>query len=200
MPFRLVDVELHVDDRKIDTIMCSDADLHVATFISLTFRTQKNSIKGKVITRGFSTDDPACPAKATVRRIIHLCQQSHKSHSFFIVLSQWQTHRNQGHQRQLSSSHDHHCQGAPNGSQTYRHQRLFTTHRRRHGAFVWPNLPQHHSYSGSRAQRRHAAIFASTSKTSDAPIRRDNVQQWLSITMFLPSAHTSQPNNYWHLV
>jgi hypothetical protein len=70
--FRFADVELHVDDRAIDPITCSDDDLHAATFVSLMFTTQKNGTKGEIITHGLSTDPLACPVKATVGRILHL--------------------------------------------------------------------------------------------------------------------------------
>jgi hypothetical protein len=70
--FRLADVTLHVDDRAIDPLLCPTADLHAATFVSLTFTTQKNGTKGEIITHGLSTDDMVCPVKATVRRILHL--------------------------------------------------------------------------------------------------------------------------------
>jgi hypothetical protein len=70
--FRLADVELHIDDRAIYPITCSDGDLHAATFVSLTFTTQKNGTKGEIINYGLSTDPLACPVKATVRRILHL--------------------------------------------------------------------------------------------------------------------------------
>jgi hypothetical protein len=67
-------VELHVDDRLIDPILCSDADLQAATFVSLTFTTQKNGTNGEVITHGLITNDLACPVKATVRHIFQLRQ------------------------------------------------------------------------------------------------------------------------------
>jgi hypothetical protein len=72
--FRLEDIELHVNDRAIDPLTFSDADFHAATFVSLTFTTQKNGTKGEIITHGLSTDALACPVKATVRRILHIRQ------------------------------------------------------------------------------------------------------------------------------
>jgi hypothetical protein len=75
--FRLTNIELHVDDRAIDPITCSDSDLYATTFMSLTFTTQKNGTKGEVITHGIIHDALACPVKATVRRILHL--RDHKS-------------------------------------------------------------------------------------------------------------------------
>jgi hypothetical protein len=72
--FCVADVELHVDDRAIDPILCSDTNLHDTTLISLTFTTQKNGTKGEVITHGPITDDLACPVKSIVGHIIHLCQ------------------------------------------------------------------------------------------------------------------------------
>jgi hypothetical protein len=73
-PFSLADVELRVDDRAIDPIICSNTDLHAATFISLTFTTQKNGMKGEVIAHGLSINDQACSIKAAIRDILHLLQ------------------------------------------------------------------------------------------------------------------------------
>jgi hypothetical protein len=71
-PFRLQDVELHIDDRLLDLFTSPLDDLNAATTVSLTFTTQKNGTKGEVITHGLSTDDLACPVKAVIRRILHL--------------------------------------------------------------------------------------------------------------------------------
>jgi hypothetical protein len=68
----LADVTLHVDDRAIDPLLRPTTDHHAATFVSLTFTTQKKGTKGEIVTHGLSTDDMACPVKATVRLILHL--------------------------------------------------------------------------------------------------------------------------------
>jgi hypothetical protein len=71
-PFRLQDIELHIDDRLLDLFHSTVAELNAATTVSLTFTTQKNGTKGEVLTHGLSTDELACPVKAVVRRILHL--------------------------------------------------------------------------------------------------------------------------------
>jgi hypothetical protein len=71
-PFRLKDVEFHVNDLALDTLRAPLAHLAAATTVSLTFTTQKNGNKGEVLTHGLITDPWACPGRATARRVIHL--------------------------------------------------------------------------------------------------------------------------------
>jgi len=47
-------------------------DLERSTSVSLTFTTQKNGVRGEVVTHGLSGHDLLCPVRAVVRRIIHL--------------------------------------------------------------------------------------------------------------------------------
>jgi hypothetical protein len=45
-PFRLVDVELFVGQRRLDIQQCAEADIEAATFVMSTFTNQKNSVRG----------------------------------------------------------------------------------------------------------------------------------------------------------
>jgi hypothetical protein len=50
----------------------SPTDFSSVTTVSLTFTTQKNRVKGEVITHGCSGDPLTCPCNAVVRRVQHL--------------------------------------------------------------------------------------------------------------------------------
>jgi hypothetical protein len=71
-PFRLKDVEFHVNDLALDTLQAPLSQLAAATTVSLTFTTQKNGNKGEVLTHGLSTDPWSCPVRATAHRVVHL--------------------------------------------------------------------------------------------------------------------------------
>ena len=71
-PFTLNSVQLFRGVSRIDLNVASDAHLLTATFCSLTFDTQKNSVRGEVIGQAPSGDRLLCPARALARRIIHL--------------------------------------------------------------------------------------------------------------------------------
>jgi hypothetical protein len=73
-PFRLADVELFVGQRRLDTRLCTDADVEAATFLMLTFTNQKNSVRGEKIGHGRSGHARFCPVLAATRRVLHLRQ------------------------------------------------------------------------------------------------------------------------------
>ena len=50
--------------------------LRQATFVSLTFTTQKNGVRGEVIGLSCSGELYLCPVKALARRVIHLKQHN----------------------------------------------------------------------------------------------------------------------------
>jgi hypothetical protein len=68
-PFLLEDVQLFIGRRRLAVLTCSDLDLDSATFVSLTFTNQKNSVRGEVIGLALSGSIDCCPVKAVVRRI-----------------------------------------------------------------------------------------------------------------------------------
>jgi hypothetical protein len=73
-PFRIQDVKLHIDTKEIQIYHASPLEFSNVTSVSLTFITQKNGVKGEVISHGRSGDLLVCPCRATVRRIQHLLQ------------------------------------------------------------------------------------------------------------------------------
>jgi hypothetical protein len=70
-PFRLEDVSAYVRDRKLNVLLCSEAELDATTSVSYTFTTQKNGTRDEKIVQGPSGNALCCPARATVRRIKH---------------------------------------------------------------------------------------------------------------------------------
>ena len=71
-PFRLADTQLFSGQRRINQVTASDADLLDATLAALTFTTQKNGVRGEVISLGRSGDPYICPVLAIARRVIYL--------------------------------------------------------------------------------------------------------------------------------
>jgi hypothetical protein len=73
-PFNLCDIRLYRNGNELPwrdlygSPKITDCD--TATAASLTFTTQKNGIKGEVITHGMTGDPLFCPVRALVRRII----------------------------------------------------------------------------------------------------------------------------------
>jgi hypothetical protein len=71
-PFRLCDVTFYVGLRRVLAITATNADLDSATFVTLTFTTQKNAVRGEVIGLGLSGDPFVCPVLSTASRVRHL--------------------------------------------------------------------------------------------------------------------------------
>ena len=57
-----------------DTETATDNDLAAATFVILTFTTQKNGVRGEKIGHGATGDPLLCPKEALRRRAMHLRQ------------------------------------------------------------------------------------------------------------------------------
>ena len=73
-PFRLSDVTFNVGRTVFDTETATDNDLADATFVILTFTTQKNGVQGEKISHGATGDPLLCPKEALRRRVMHLRQ------------------------------------------------------------------------------------------------------------------------------
>ena len=73
-PFRLCDVTFYIGLRRILAPDASPDDLARATFVCLTFTTQKNGVRGEVIGLGLSGDPFTCPVLAIARQVSHLLQ------------------------------------------------------------------------------------------------------------------------------
>ena len=79
-PFRLKDVQFKVGSRHFHDVMAATpAQLRSASYVSLTFTTQKNGVKGEQMAHASNGQPFSCPAHATLRRVAHL--KSHHSSS-----------------------------------------------------------------------------------------------------------------------
>jgi hypothetical protein len=65
-------VQLFTGQLRLDLITASDAQLLTASFSSLTFRDQKNGVRGEVIGLSHSGDSQLSPTRMLARRVIHL--------------------------------------------------------------------------------------------------------------------------------
>ena len=74
-PFRLGDVQFWIGSRALDHLHCSEADLRAASFVTLTFSTQKNGVRGERIGHGRSGHASLCPVHALVTRVLTLRSQ-----------------------------------------------------------------------------------------------------------------------------
>jgi hypothetical protein len=77
--FKLQDVHLYIQGRRLDLCLASTPELKSSTSGSYTFTTPKNGNRNEKIVQGLSGDPWCCPVKATIRRRIH--NNSHKSRS-----------------------------------------------------------------------------------------------------------------------
>ena len=75
-PFEFKDVQLWQGMTRLDLAKASDAALLAASFGSLTFDTQKGSVRGEVIGHARSGDQDLCPVRCIARRVIHLRQHN----------------------------------------------------------------------------------------------------------------------------
>ena len=69
-PFKLSNVQFYQDDKPVP-IQSSEL-LPAADFLTLTFDTQKNGVKGERIGHGRSTSTTLCPILAVAHRVAHL--------------------------------------------------------------------------------------------------------------------------------
>jgi hypothetical protein len=75
-PFRLEDVTLYVGNCRILAPLATEDDLKRATFVTLTFTTQKNAVRGEVIGLGLSGDPFIFPVQSIASRVRHLRQHN----------------------------------------------------------------------------------------------------------------------------
>jgi hypothetical protein len=71
-PFRLCDVQLFIGNARLDPLTCDLADLDRITFVTLTFTTQKNGVRGEIIGHARSGHIYACPVISVVNRVRYL--------------------------------------------------------------------------------------------------------------------------------
>jgi nitroreductase len=70
-PFRLCDIQLRIGNRRLDSLLATEAELRSANFASLTFTTQKNGVRGEVIGLSRSGSPHFCPVLSLVNRLLH---------------------------------------------------------------------------------------------------------------------------------
>ena len=75
-PFKLQDTRLFIGSRRVAWDTATQLEHNQVSAISLVFTTQKNGVKGEVITHGRSGDYLCCPVRALVRRIQYHRQQA----------------------------------------------------------------------------------------------------------------------------
>ena len=79
-PFELRDVQLFRGQQRLNLAVASDAELLTSTFSSLTFRDQKNGVKGEVVGLGHSGDPFFSPTKILARRVLHIRSHTADTH------------------------------------------------------------------------------------------------------------------------
>jgi hypothetical protein len=97
--FKLQDVGLYIQGRKLDLLAAPEAELRMATSASYTFTTQKNGNRNEKVVQGLSGDPWCCPVKATVRRV--LLHRNHKATSVTLLAALYR-----GHHRTLIKAKD----------------------------------------------------------------------------------------------
>jgi hypothetical protein len=75
-PFRLEDVTSYVGNCRALAPLATEDDLNRATYVTLTFITQKNDVRGKVIGLGLSGDSFIYPMQSIASRVRHLRQHN----------------------------------------------------------------------------------------------------------------------------
>jgi hypothetical protein len=71
-PFQFEDVQLFRGTARLDLTTATDDDILTSTFCSLTFKDQKNGVRGEVIGQACSGNLLLCPVRALAKRILHL--------------------------------------------------------------------------------------------------------------------------------
>ena len=74
-PFLIRDVTFHAGNTKLDTLRSSEAALRSATFVTLTFTTQKSGVRGEKIGHGRSGSSLACAVTALADQVVRLRRQ-----------------------------------------------------------------------------------------------------------------------------
>ena len=70
--FRFQDVGVWIGQRRLDPLSCPTDDLLAATFVTVTFTTQKNGVRGETLGHGRSGHPTLCPVAALTRRLLNL--------------------------------------------------------------------------------------------------------------------------------
>ena len=70
--FRVQDIGVWIGQRRLDPLSCPLDELTAATFVTVTFTSQKNGVRGETLGHGRSGHPTICPVAALTRRLRHL--------------------------------------------------------------------------------------------------------------------------------
>ena len=70
--FCVQDTGVWIGHRRLDPLLCPPDDLLAATFVTITFTTQKNGVRGETLGHGRSSHLTLCPVAALTRRLLSL--------------------------------------------------------------------------------------------------------------------------------
>ncbi len=73
--FRMHDVHFWLGSRRLDPMLSTPADLHAATFATLTFTSQKNGVRGETLGHARSGHPTLCPVSCLASRVLALRAQ-----------------------------------------------------------------------------------------------------------------------------
>lgn len=71
-PFKLKDIQFHVGVQRYNASIIPLALLATASFVTFTYDTQKNAVRGEAVGLGRSGQGACCPVAATAQRVQHL--------------------------------------------------------------------------------------------------------------------------------
>jgi hypothetical protein len=71
-PFRLCNVHLLINSRRLDPITATEHELHRVNYVALEFTTQKNGVRGELVGLGRTGHPIHCPVIALTHRVTHL--------------------------------------------------------------------------------------------------------------------------------
>jgi len=78
--FTINDIQLLRDDLVLPWSTMPEPKLLTANYVTYTFRTQKNGVRGEALGQGASGHPRCCPVKATIRRLLHHRQHNMPPH------------------------------------------------------------------------------------------------------------------------
>jgi len=78
--FTINDIQLLRDDLVLPWSTTPEPELLTANYVTYTFRTQKNGVRGEALGQGASGHPLCCPVKATIRRLLHHRQHNMPPH------------------------------------------------------------------------------------------------------------------------
>jgi len=92
--FNLGDIQLLHNDQLLSWQDLPEQALLTANYVTYTFRTQKNGVRGEALGQGASGHQLCCPVRATIRRLLH--HRQHGSPTHFPLATYYSAHHRHG--------------------------------------------------------------------------------------------------------